>query len=120
VSRIAAQAANDPRNMLRFCGDCHNQTEHGETWQETEGLGWRIPKWVDNPYAIPALLRTVNYAGTHWFLLDQDGGYTWLDPQDPPPLQEARWVTGPPDPLDVGGSTPSALASRLRITYAAT
>jgi hypothetical protein len=105
--------------MLRLCGDCHNQTEHGETWRATEELGWRVPAWVNEPYDIPALLRTVNYAGTHWFLLDQDGGYTWLDPLDPPPLREAAWVRTP-DLLDVGGSPPSALASRLRLTYSAT
>lgn len=104
--------------MLRLCGTCHDETEHAETWHLTEELGWRIPKYVQDPYRIPALLNTVNYAGQHWFFLTQEGGYLWVDPDSPPALPEASWRRDPEDPLVSAASPGVVSANRLRITYA--
>lgn len=76
VHGAAAPVANDVRNLLAMCRVCHDQTEHGETWAETEALGWRVPSWRD-PFRTPALLYTVN--GYGWWLLTEDGGYRWVD-----------------------------------------
>jgi hypothetical protein len=74
VHRDAAPIAHDVRNLLALCRPCHDQTEHGATWTETEALGWRVPSWR---YAVntPALLYTVN--GHGWWYLTTDGGYQW-------------------------------------------
>ena len=77
VHRQAAEVANDVRNLLALCRVCHDKTEAGDTWAETEGLGWRIPKWVPDPFAVPAYIFTVN--GRAWWLLTEDGGYKWVD-----------------------------------------
>lgn len=72
----AAVIANDVRNLLALCRVCHDQTEHAETWDATESLGWRVPSH-GNPFVTPALLYTVN--GHGWWLLTNDGGYRWVD-----------------------------------------
>lgn len=77
VHRQAAQVANHVCNLLALCRPCHDKTEAGDTWRETEGMGWRIPKWVANPHEIPALIFTVN--GRGWWKLTPDGGYEWVD-----------------------------------------
>lgn len=80
VKGAAADEANDPRNMLALCRDsCHAETEHAETWDLTEQLGWRIPHWVPEPLIVPALIYTVN--GRAWWQLTLDGGYLWHDLQ---------------------------------------
>lgn len=92
VHSVAAQDANDPRNLLALCPPCHEETEHAETWRLTEEIGWRIPKWVDEPYAVPALLFTVNYhPGPDWYLLGQMGEYKWLDVMELPTIPQASW-----------------------------
>lgn len=115
VHRVAAKTANDPRNLLALCGSCHDETEHGETWQLTEEVGWRIPKFVDDPWAVPALIHTVQ--GYGWWLLIEEGGYQWIDPHLPPPLAQASWTRLPEDPLALVASPGSVSAARLRITY---
>lgn len=77
VFRAAAEIANDVRNLLMFCRPCHDKTEHESTWRSCVGLGWRIPKWVDDPLSVPAYLHTVN--GTGWYRLTGDGGYEWIN-----------------------------------------
>lgn len=77
VHRQGADIANDVRNALALCGPDHDQTEHGETWDLTEAVGWRIPKWVPDPHAVPALIYTVN--GRAWWQLTEDAGYRWMD-----------------------------------------
>lgn len=77
VAGEAYGQANDVRNMLALCRACHDETEHAETWDLTEQLGWRIPKWVTDPHAVPALIHTVN--GHAWWTLTPDAGYRWLD-----------------------------------------
>lgn len=72
----AAALANDVRNLLALCRVCHDQTEHAETWAETEALGWRVPSWRF-AFVTPALLHTVN--GYGWWLLTENGGYRWVD-----------------------------------------
>lgn len=90
VHRAAAVVANDVRNLLALCRVCHDLTEHADSWSETEGKGWRIPKWVgSHPGDVPALLYTVN--GHGWYYLTEDGGYRWVD-------RELTWrldFTGP-------------------------
>ena len=115
VHRVAAQAANDPRNLLAVCGGCHNETEHAETWELTEEIGWRIPHFVQDPHAVPALLHTVN--GYGWWFLDIEGGYTWMDPHNPTPLNQATWTRGPQDPMAQVASPGGVSAASLRITY---
>ena len=53
VSGEAADVANDVRNLLALCQACHDETEHAETWDLAEQLGWRIPKWVPDPHPVP-------------------------------------------------------------------
>lgn len=77
VAGAAADQANDVRNCLALCVSCHNETEHAETWDLTERLGWRIPKWVPDPHDVPALIHTVN--GKAWWKLTEDAGYQWMD-----------------------------------------
>lgn len=100
VHRQAAEVANHVCNLLALCRVCHDKTEAGDTWAETEGLGWRIPKWVRDPWSVPAYIFTVN--GRGWWLLTEEGGYKWVDlPPD--------WrVTHGSEP---SGSTPSASPS---------
>lgn len=118
VHSVAAHAANDPRNLLALCPACHDETEHAETWQLTEEVGWRIPKWVREPFAVPALLHTVNYAGQGWYLLGMLGEYKWIDPTELPALEQATWLELPSDPLSVVDFRGSALARTRRISWA--
>lgn len=119
VHRVAAQDANDPRNLLALCGRCHDETEHAETWALTEEIGWRIPKWVERPYQVPALLYTVNYVGQAWFLLDMDGGYTWIDPVRLPALAQGTWKVLPENPMDCAASPGIVSAKNRRIDWRA-
>lgn len=77
VHRVAADTAHDVRNGLALCGGCHNETEHAETWELTEAIGWRIPRHVEDPLVVPALIHTVN--GYGWWYLTEDAGYRWID-----------------------------------------
>lgn len=77
VAGEAAGQANDVRNLLALCQSCHDETEHAETWDLTERLGWRIPKWVPDPLVVPALIYTVN--GHAWWQLTKEVGYRWMD-----------------------------------------
>lgn len=115
VHGAAAGTANDVRNILALCRSCHDETEHAETWDLTQGIGWRIPKFVPEPAAIPALLHTVN--GYGWHFLTHDVGYLWMDPEHPPPLPAARWLLGPPDLLAVPGLPGTGSTARLRLTF---
>lgn len=117
VHSVAAQDANDPRNLLALCGSCHDETEHAETWELTEEIGWRIPKFVNDVWSVPALLHTVNYAGRHWFHLDMNGGYTWLDPQHLPTLEQGTWTVLPEDPMAQAASPGNVSAANRRITW---
>lgn len=119
VHSVAAQDANDPRNLLCLCGRCHDETEHAETWRLTEEIGWRVPKYVQRPYDVPALLRTVNYTGQAWYLLDMDGGYTWIDPTRLPPLEQGSWRTLPENPMDLAASPRRVSANTRRIDWGA-
>lgn len=73
----AAEQANDPRNGLALCRTCHDETEHAETWELTQSIGWRIPKYVPDPLVVPALIHTVN--GYGWWRLTNNAGYEWID-----------------------------------------
>lgn len=73
----ASEIANDVRNLLALCTACHDETEHGQTWELTEALGWRLPKWVADPLVVPALIHTVN--GYGWHQLTKSNGYQWVD-----------------------------------------
>lgn len=118
VHSVAAQDANDPRNLLALCSvRCHPETEHADSWQATEQVGWRIPAFVEDAYAVPALLYTVNFVGQAWYLLGQNGGYKWLDPHDLPPMAQATWTRLAEDPMDLAASPGSVSAARQRITY---
>lgn len=79
VHRMAAEIANDVRNLLALCRACHDRTEDANTWTECQMLGWRLEQWQD-PLATPALIYTVN--GYGWWHLTNDGGYEWssMDP----------------------------------------
>lgn len=79
VYRAAETVANNVRNLLMLCRPCHDKTEADSTWRECLGLGWRIPKWVEDPWEVPAYIHTVN--GTGWWILTGDGGYQW-SPRD--------------------------------------
>lgn len=115
VHRLAAEVANSPNNLLALCRSCHNETEHAETWALTEEIGWRIPKYVDNPHAVPALIHTCN--GYGWWLLVDRGGYEWVDPHNPPALPAGTWRHEPEDLLDLAASPGLVSAKKLRITY---
>lgn len=117
VHSVAAQDANDPRNLLALCGRCHDETEHGETWRATEEIGWRMPKWVRSPYSVPALLYTVNYTGQAWYLLGMEGEYTWIDPTKLPALEQGGWRVLPENPLDLAASPGSVSARTRRIAW---
>lgn len=73
----AKLVGDDVRNLLALCRTCHDETEHAETWELTERVGWRIPHFVRDPLAVPALIHTVN--GYGWHLLTPDAGYRWID-----------------------------------------
>lgn len=78
VHGAAADVANDVRNMLALCRPgCHDETEHAETWKLTEQMGWRIPKWVTDPWDVPALIYTAQ--GRAWWKLTSEAGYQWCD-----------------------------------------
>jgi hypothetical protein len=119
VHSVAAQDANDPRNMLALCPTCHEETEHGETWRATEEIGWRIPKWVERPYAVPALIYTVNCVGQAWHLLGMEGEYKWIDPTALPPLEQGSWLVLPESPMDLAALPGSVLARNRRIAWGA-
>lgn len=87
VHGLAAEIANDVRNLLALCRVCHDKTEHADTWAECLALGWRVGPGAD-PLTTPALIHTVN--GTGWWLLTEDGGYRWIDrePQERLPFGE--------------------------------
>jgi hypothetical protein len=120
VHSVAAQDANDPRNLLALCTECHEETEHAETWQLTEEIGWRIPKWVNDTYAVPALLFTVNYhPGPDWYRLGQMGEYQWIDPTMLPPLEQATWRVLPENPVDLAASPLLVSARTRRIVWGA-
>lgn len=113
----AADTANDVRNILALCRACHDETEHGQTWDLTEAIGWRVPKFVVEPALVPALLHTVN--GYAWHFLTLDVGYLWMDPANPTPVPQASWVRLAEDPMVLVASPESVSANRLRLTYAA-
>lgn len=115
VYGAAAETANDVRNILALCRPCHDETEHAESWAATQGIGWRIPKFVADPTEIPALIFTVN--GYGWHFLTKDVGYLWMDPETPPALAGATWWVAPPDPLAAPGSPRGGSANRLRLTF---
>lgn len=69
--------ANGVPNLLAACRTCHDETEHHETWELTEQIGWRMPKYVEDPWSVPARLHTVN--GYAWWQLTNDSGYRWID-----------------------------------------
>lgn len=119
VYSVSAERANDVRNLLAVCRECHDETEHGETWADTEAIGWRVPKHVEDARLVPALLHTVN--GYGWWQLTQEAGYLWVDPESPPTVPGVTWRRLPPDPLHVplAGSPSSVSANGLRISYAA-
>jgi hypothetical protein len=77
VSGEAEVLANSPPNLLALCRSCHDETEHHETWELTEGIGWRIPKFVTDPWSVPARIHTVN--GYAWWQLTKEAGYRWID-----------------------------------------
>lgn len=77
VSGKAERVANAEPNLLAFCRSCHDETEHHETWELTERIGWRIPKYVSDPWSVPARIHTVN--GDGWWQLTKDAGYRWID-----------------------------------------
>jgi hypothetical protein len=78
VHGAAAEVANDVRNLLALCRPgCHDDTENANTWDLSEGLGWRIPHFVEDPLVIPALIHTVN--GYAWWFLTDTNGYRWAD-----------------------------------------
>jgi hypothetical protein len=115
VHGAAADTANDVRNILALCRSCHDETEHGQTWDLTEAIGWRVPKFVTEPAEIPALLHTAN--GYAWQFLTLDVGYLWMDPNSPTPLTQAAWLHLPEDPLVQAGSPGLVSAKALRLTY---
>lgn len=73
----AARVANDVRNLLALCRSCHDETEHAQTWELTQRIGWRVPHYVADPLVVPALIHTVN--GFGWWRLTSDAGYQWVD-----------------------------------------
>jgi hypothetical protein len=91
VYGLAAHVANDVRNLLALCRACHDRTEHAEHWAEVEALGWRVPKWVEDPLVVPALIHTVQ--GKGWWLLTNDGGYRWADLE---PTHRLTWTGSEP------------------------
>lgn len=115
VHGVAADTANDVRNILALCRACHDETEHAETWDLTQSIGWRMPKFVAEPAAVPALIHTVN--GYGWNFLTFDVGYLWMDPVNPVPVPGARWQRQTEDPLQLVASPGLVSASRLRLTF---
>lgn len=115
VHGAAAVTANDVRNILALCRACHDETEHAETWDLTQSIGWRFPKFVADPAAIPALIHTVN--GYGWNFLTIDVGYLWMDPATPVPVPGARWLRQQEDPLQLVASPELVSANRLRLTF---
>jgi hypothetical protein len=77
VSGDAERVANAVPNQLALCRSCHDETEHSETWELTECIGWRMPKYVRDPWSVPARIHTVN--GYGWWQLTNDAGYRWID-----------------------------------------
>ena len=73
---LAAEIANDVRNLLMLCRPCHDLT-----LSDAAGcieVGWVIERRTGvDPREIPALIRTVN--GHGWWYLREDGGYQWAD-----------------------------------------
>lgn len=91
-----AELANDVRNLLAMCRRCHDETEHAETWELTQRIGWRIPGYVADAHAVPALLHTVN--GYGWWTLTQDAGYRWVDwASDHRPSYQALYASSTTD-----------------------
>ena len=77
TSGVRAETLNHVENGLALCRGCHDETEHHETWDLTEQLGWRIPSYVADPLVVPCLIHTVN--GYAWWRLTNDAGYQWID-----------------------------------------
>lgn len=78
VHGLAADVANDPRNLLALCRECHDMTECADTWTACLALGWRVAHaYPHDPRDVPALLSTPQ--GRAWWLLTEDGGYVWVD-----------------------------------------
>lgn len=115
VHGAAADTANDVRNILALCRSCHDETEHAETWDLTQSIGWRMPKWIERPADVPALLHTVN--GYGWQFLTSDVGYLWMDPANPTPVRGLSWTAMPEDPMTLIASPGTVSASRLRLSF---
>jgi hypothetical protein len=77
VSGEAEHVSADTGNLLALCRICHDETEHAETWDLTQAIGWKIPRWVPDPLVVPALIYTVN--GYAWWQLTTDAGFQWID-----------------------------------------
>lgn len=74
--RVAADIANDVRNLLALCRACHDRTEQADEWAFCIEVGWRVPRETEaDPRWVPALIHTVN--GYGWWRLHEDGGYVW-------------------------------------------
>lgn len=73
-----------PSNGIRLCGDgtrgCHGWCEAHPVLAQT--FGWALPGHAD-PAASPALLRPAMWA-PGWYLLRDNGDYTWVDSPDQP------------------------------------
>lgn len=78
VHGAAAQVANDPRNLLALCRDCHDTTEAADEWRETIAKGHRVEHaHPHDPRNVPALLSTPQ--GFGWWLLTEDLCYVGID-----------------------------------------
>lgn len=65
----------DASNVLDLCHDCHHGN-HAEP-QIAYDHGWHLRGHVEDTTAVPVLLRKGWSVG--WALLDDEGGYEWVD-----------------------------------------
>lgn len=68
----------DPSNVLDLCHGCHHGN-HGAP-QVAYEHGWHLRGHVEDTASTPVLLRKGWSVG--WALLDDDGGYEWVDGPD--------------------------------------
>lgn len=77
VHGTAYIAAHRVSNGLAVCRTCHNWIDQNATLARQ--WGWLVAHPHD-PATVPALIYTVN--GYGWWLLDNDGGYHFQDPDE--------------------------------------
>ena len=77
--RLGAAMVNKPSALVRLCLECHDWVGHNP--DHAKVLGLLVPRPAD-PGEPPVFLRII--FGEGWWLLDDEGCYSWFHGEPPP------------------------------------